>query len=175
MPPTTYLSSRLGELLTAATAGVTLARTGNAIPSRVFVSHGPPAVDFCTDDGLLAVYLDKPAVNLDEPSVRITEQVGPKKRMPILRMCIELWRCVPNLDEQGTPPTVTALTTSANGLANDLWALDTYLRANKATLFPTGLASTVIPNFSDPVPRNPSGNVAGWLLRVQVPVSDGGP
>lgn len=173
--PTTYLSGRLSELLTAATAGVTLARTGNAVPSRIYVSHGPPAVDFCDDNGLLAVYLDNPAVGLDAPSVRIAENTGPQKRMPVLRMCIELWRCVPNLDEQGNAPTAAVLTASANGLANDLWALDTYLRANQATLFPTGLAATVIPNFGDPIPRTPSGNVAGWLLRVQVPVSDAGP
>ena len=171
---TTYISSRLSELLTAAQAGLTLARTGNVIPSRVYVAHGPPAVDFCAE-GLLVVYLDNPAIGEDGPSVRKAEAVGPTKRMPILRMCIELWRCVPNVSDQGIPPSETDLTTSANGLANDMWALDTYLRVNKLTLFPTGLGSTVIPNFSDPVPLPPQGGMSGWRWRVQVPISDIGP
>lgn len=174
MAATTYISSRLGELFTAAQAGLTLARTGNAIPTRIYHSHGPPAVDFCEED-LLVVYLDNPAVSDDNPSQRIAENSGPQLRMPVLRMCIELWRCVPTLGADGTPPTVAALTTSADGLANDMWALDTYLRVNQATLFPTGLGTEVIPNFSDPAPLNPQGKMAGWRWKVQVPVSDAGP
>lgn len=174
MAATVYVSGRLGELYTAALAGLTLARTGNAVPTRTYHSHGPPAVDFCEED-MLAVYLDNPAVGEDGPSVRIAENTGPVKRMPILRMCVELWRCVPTVDELGNPPTAAALLASADGLANDMWALDTYLRANAATLFPTGMAGTVVPNFSDPVPLPPHGKMAGWRWRVQVPVSDAGP
>lgn len=175
MAPTTYLQARLGELLTAALAGLTLARTGNPIPSRSGHTHGPPVPDFCTDDGLLAVYLDNPAVSDDNPSQRITENSGPVMRMPVVRLCIDLYRCVPTLDGQGVPPSAAALTTSADGLANDMWALDTYLRVNQASLFPTGLGTEVIPNFSDPVPLNPLGGVGGWRWKIQVPVSDAGP
>lgn len=174
MPPTVYVQGRLGELMTAALAGLTLARTGNPVPTRTYHSHGPPAVDFCKED-VLAVYLDNPAVSDDNPSVRIAENQGPLKRMPVLRMAIELWRCVPGVDGDGIPPTAGALTASADGLANDMWALDTYLRTNKATLFPTGMDGTVIPNFSDPAPLPPRGNMGGWLWKIQVPISDGGP
>ena len=172
---TTYVQSRLGELLTAATAGLTLARTGNAIPSRLYVSHGPPAVDTCADDGLLCVYLDTPAVSLANPELRNAQQSGQFRMMPVLRMIIELWRCVPIPDGQGTPPTAAALTTSANALANDMWALLTYLETNRSSIFPTGLAATVIPNRGDPVPLPPKGGAAGWRVKIDTPINDGGP
>lgn len=174
MPATTYVGDRLLELLTACQAGLTLLRSGNAIPSRNLRTHGPPAVDLCVDDGLLAVYLDSPAVLFDRPSVRDARGVGQRHYEPVLRMVVELWRCVKGLDDSGHV-TVADLDQDASDLADDMWALVTYLGARLDSTFPTGLGGKVVMTLGDPVPLPPRGGVAGWRLSIQVPVSDGGP
>lgn len=176
MPTADYLEDRAHELLTAATTSLTLARTGNAVPSRIYLSHGPPAVDFCTADGLLTVYADTPAIKLVDPKADRSKNVGQIFTLPIYRLVVELWRCVPNLDAEGTPPTAAALDASATGLLRDLHALQTGLFLHKwaGTLFPAGMGCAD-PEISDPIPRNPEGSVAGWLIRVAIPLNDAGP
>lgn len=178
MPVASYLSARAQELLTAAQAALTLARTGNAVPARVYRSHGPPAVDWCNQD-LLVVYLDNPAEKLSNPAQGRAAQVSPGEylQMPIARFVVELWRCVPTIDSQGTPPTATALDTSASGLQIDIHALVTGLRLAQTggTLFPGAGLGCGDPMFGDPVPLVPQGAMAGWRIRVEYPMNDAGP
>jgi hypothetical protein len=101
-----YIADRAEELLDAAEASLTLARTGTAVPARTYRSHGPPAVDWCNED-LLVVYLDNPAIKLSNPSQNRALQAGQYETMPVARYVVELWRCAPNIDDQGTPPTAT--------------------------------------------------------------------
>lgn len=174
MPPTTYVADRLLELLTAAEAGLTLARTGNPIPTRNLRVHGEPAVDVCDDNGLLVVYSASPAVRLTDPRANDARNKGPHHFVPVLRMVVELWRCVPAVDDDGVP-TVTELDASAAALANDMWALVTYLGARLDGIFLTGLGAKVLAELGDPIPLGPRGQAAGWRLTVEIPVSDAGP
>lgn len=169
-----YLNLRLNELLTAAQAALTLVRSGNPIPSRVYVSHGPPAVDLCDDD-LLVVYLDNPAVRLTDPKADRTVQVGQFSVIPIARYIVEVWRCVPGPTDTSVP-SAAELNTSALALANDGWALWTGLRLAReaGTLFPAG------PQFDDaliqtPIPLPPQGSMGGWRIRVEAQTNDAGP
>lgn len=175
MPTATYFSNRLTELLAASVVALEVSRTGIAVPSRQYVSHGRPAVDFC-DTGILVVYGDAPSIQLSKPRQDIAEQAGQFMFMAIADMFVEVWRCAPSLDDTGGAPTATALTASATALAVDAHALWTGLvRAQTGgTLFPTGMAN-VRAEFGDVTPIGPQGGMAGWRMRVRYPMSDLGP
>lgn len=175
MATATYFSTRLTELLAASVVALEVSRTGIAVPSRQYVSHGRPAVDFC-DTGILVVYGDAPSIQLSRPRQDIAEQAGQFLLMAVAEMFVEVWRCVPNLDATGTPPTAAALTTSATQLAVDAHALWTGLvRAQTGgTLFPAGMPN-VRAEFGDLMPIGPQGNMAGWRMKIRYPMSDLGP
>lgn len=173
----TYFADRLAELLAASVVALEVSRTGVAVPSRQYISHGRPAVDFC-QTGILVVYGDAPSIQLRGPNPRqdIAEQAGQFMLMAIAEMFVEMWRCVPNLDDTGVAPTAAQLTASATQLAIDAHALWTGLvRAQTGgTLFPAGM-SNVRAEFGDPTPIGPQGGMAGWRMKVRYPMSDLGP
>lgn len=175
MPVASYFADRLTELLAASVVALEVSRTGVAVPSRQYISHGRPAVDFC-QTGILVVYGDAPSIQLSKPRQDIAEQAGQFMLMAIAVMFVELWRCVPNLDDTGVPPTATDLTSSATQLAVDAHALWTGLvRAQTGgTLFPTGMPN-VRAEFGDPTPIGPQGGMAGWRMKIRYPMSDLGP
>lgn len=176
MPTADLLATRLQELKAAAQASLTLARTGNPIPTRVYRSHGRPAVDVlcAADDGLLAVYLADPAVDLQRVEHGRAINVGQHGYMALVRAVVEIWRCVPTQTSSG-PPSATALDVSAEELARDGHALWTglHLRREAGTLFPTA-GNKVESRIGDPKPLAPRGGAAGWQITVEVGTTDVG-
>ncbi len=180
MPTATYASDRMTELLNAATIALALTRTGNALPARSLRTHNEPVVPVTDCADSLSVYLANPAIKLYRFSGVVQGrgvQSGPVNVEAVLRLYVELWRCVPGLEgADATEPSDASLDTSAAGLARDIWALWTGLKQAQAagTLFPGGFAQQLA-EFGDPVPLGPLGRMGGWRILVEVPTSDIGP
>ncbi len=181
MPATTYASDRMNELVSAATVALAVTRSGNTLPTRILRTHNQPVVPVTNCADSLSVYLANPAIRLRQVSQGRAVQSGPVFIMPILRMFVELWRCVPGLGAAGEEPTDTALNTSAGNLANDVWALWTGLKQqiDAGTAFTgLGIASApqgVLPMLGDPIPLGPQGRMGGFRILVETPTSDLGP
>jgi hypothetical protein len=173
MPATTFLADRMQDLLNAAQTALDVARTGNRNPGRIIRTHGPPAVDICSDD-LLCVYLAMPGLRLVEVSIGNAQNRMPKKLLPIADMNVELWRCTGSLDPVPAPNVLDGF---AAGLANDIWALFTGLQADidANTLFPGGNFPGTKAMIQDPNPLPPQGAMSGWRIKVSVPLNDKGP
>lgn len=118
-------------------------------PGRVYVAHGPPAWDLCTDDQL--------AVYVQPVTIRSSGRAGCQvQRLPVVH--VQLVRCVPGPDNNGTPPAAADLTASAVGLLDDLGRIIGAVTAQARDLF--GACDTV--RYGEASPLGPSGNAAAW-------------
>lgn len=147
-------------------------RTGHAAPARALVTHNVPAVDLCTDTGLLAVYL------FSAPHIhpRVTARApGACQVVATAEIIVEVWRCVPTMKDDGTPFPTVDYEDSALALAVDLWCLLNGLyyswRSGALTL---GEPCQAI-EFRTAQPLGPSGGVAGWRVPLHYTLADPAP
>lgn len=161
------LTDILDTILDIALDSLDVTRTGHPEPDRVLVSHGPPVVDVCPGSGLLAAYLG-PISDLQGGQSKGRFQGGLREVVPNVQVNVELWRCVPTVDDRGRPPSPTALTDSAHDLATDAWCLDTafYAAWLAGDLNPDDTVGSRSVTLGDLTPIAPSGGAAGWLKRV---------
>ena len=166
-----YLSDVLGEVLAHAVDGLDSARTGNPAPARVLIAHGPPAVDACEDDGLLAAYYD----GIDVEYLGRSGPPGNCAAIAAANVVIEVWRCYPTVTDQGDPPDPTDENAAAVALAADAWCLLTYItiQALGGTLVSGAGCGNVTLGSLEVL--EPEGGVAGIRLPVTVQLTDGGP
>lgn len=150
-PPS--LSSIAADLLGAAVAAL-----GTDAPDRRFVSHNAPAWDLCKWDQL-TVHL---------ASLQFKQSAGPRLRMtaPNPTWAIQIVRCVPQMEDNGHPPSADALSTSGQALLDDLDAIQQAVRADAAAIF--GGCEALA--FGQAVPLGPQGGVGGysWPISAEV-------
>jgi len=172
-----YLDTMAHDLLDAAADALSASRTGTAPPSRVYVSHGRPAVDICEDGdgtGQLSVYLE-PARGLtivaapDRPAV-------PRQILvePVALFVVEWWRCHIAFANDGSIPTADELDDAASLLLTDLWCVHTQLldEQRDGTLVSVNCSRVEVLGAQA---LGPQGGAAGWNIQVRVGLSDLGP
>lgn len=168
------LDEYAGSILNAAVAGLALATTGRAPPGSSWVSHGPPALEHCCDDGQVTVHLDR--LEVQPPEADTGVQI-PCAIVFVAHYVITLARCVPVLGDSMTETAVPAadLDIAAGDLLEDLWALVTELRdrIRANTLIVETNCRDV--RLDDATPLDESGGCAGWLVPLSVRVNDAGP
>jgi hypothetical protein len=174
--PSNYLHGIGTDILDAALNGLDQSCTGNPPPERVYVSHGPPAVDGCQNtNGQLSVHLDRLEMRPAGVQSRGVPGGYQCQVMPVARFVVELFRCVPVPNDRGVPPTEQALDDSAADLLMDAWSIITFLIAERASgdLIPGVGCDGVGIGFLLPIA--PQGGAAGWSFNVEVLLSDEGP
>lgn len=172
-----FVADRMLELLTAAEVSLTLARTGNPVPTRTGRTHGAPVAEVCEGSaygGQLNVYVDNPAITVEAQAQGRTHNIGARLWMPYLNLVVELWRCAPKVGP--VLPSAADLDAYAAAMAKDGFALVTGLEQAKigGTLF-----ASIPPNLEvrlgQLLPLPIQGGSGGWKMTVQVPVNDAGP
>lgn len=169
MGSATYLHDLVVDLLTAAESAIDPARTGNAsLPPRRYVSWGEPAWDVCVGDvdtgssGQLVAWWDE-----------VTTDVSATGRMcairHVARLCVEVVRCVPSLEADGSPHPPAVYEAAAEVLSRDLWSLVTGLDEFWTSL---GCESITVDEIT---PRGPDGGAAGARVCARVALNDRGP
>jgi hypothetical protein len=142
---------------------IALSTEGLTVPSRRFTTTGSVALDLFTDDcnELFVVTWVRM-----EPEGGIGQVV--KCAMPFIgRFVIGLFRCVPTLDDNGSAPTITDLSTSGEELATDAMTL-------AKVLVDGHLAGTLLPGrfgvvgIGDISAYGPSGGLGGVQATVFV-------
>lgn len=160
--PADYLQILASDLLAAALAGLAPARTGNPEPDRVYISHGAPAWDDCDGSGQLSVWVG--------PIQHVQVALGNVCQIrPSAPLCVTLLRCVPTMNDDGSPPSAAALTASAGELNRDVWSLLTELYA-----FAAALGCDMV-DVGSAEPLGPEGGLAGWRVCLDVLLNDSGP
>lgn len=163
--PVDFIQQLLEDLLAAAEAGIAEPITGNADPCRVFVSHTAPPWDLgdCGQGagGCATLAVWHGPLEFD--------QIGDTKCQFHIstQLCIDLLRCVPTLEEEGSAPPDAELTESAAGLNRDIWAL-------QAAVFDF-LADEVGCELVTMVPAEPlapQGGIAGWRFCFFLTLND---
>lgn len=115
-----YLYDLADSILTLATSYISVDRTGNKKPDRIFVSYGTPVADSCCDQGgQLTVHLA--AFNTDGNAIEHDTNKCLVRRHA--RFLITLYRCHPTQLGK-TIPTQKKLDDAALCLYKDLWALE---------------------------------------------------
>lgn len=120
-----YLDAIARDVLGHANDALTAARTGHAAPTRSYVSHGTPAVPLCSDGtGQVSVHLD----HIEYRGLVLSAQTPRTKPVvPVGDYRIQLWRCVPTLNDDGQAPDADAEGEAAFGLNVDAWCLAPYI------------------------------------------------
>lgn len=169
-----YLHERAQDLLDDSLLGLAAARTGHAVPSRVYVSHGTPAVDVCEGStGQLTVHL------FPSRPIIMTSLAKDGRRQCLVRLTanfrVQVWRCALSVDDDG-PVGATALGDIDEVLSRDLWSLLTYLHAQRAAgqLF-DGVSTCDVVTIGEPRLLEESGLAAGWEVPVTLDLNDAGP
>jgi len=175
--PASYLYDLAEQLRIQAVAGVSLARTGHAVPARTFVAHGEPVSELCEEDQL-TVHLDvrQPVASRPPSRATVPGHHGQSSGVQLVAtLWVTLFRCVPGTEEDGSAPPAADLNTSARDLLVDAWALVTWLWARWAAkdLF-TGMVAPAV-SIGDVELLPPRGLTAGWRVPVTVQLSDPGP
>lgn len=161
----TALVTQGDALLDAATDALVAATTGHAAPGFAFLSHGPPNLELCCDDGLVAVWLDSIT---HEPLNAPTEDPGCLVENYAF-WTVGVYRCWPSGDQAA--PTAGEYDTATEDLLRDAWALLTefYDRNRAGTLLPGCDCQTVA--FGALTPSEAQGGCAGWEFRLKVDLS----
>lgn len=165
----TYLGNLAQALLDSAAAALVQASTGRAAPSVTVLSHGPPPLEWCCNDGMLAVHLASVTHGpSDVPHV-------PCGVDPVARFVVTVARCWPAMDDSGLLDADEFDTAAADHL-EDLWCLLTefYDRLAAGTLFPGQVTCEQV-EIGDAEPLDAEGGCAGWTIEVTVHLNDSGP
>jgi hypothetical protein len=151
------------------------AAEGIDLPDRRYVHHGEPAHDYgpevdpdCT--GQLTINWE--FVGSGQPGAETSD--SNKQRgcvlIDFIEYAIELVRCVPTLQEDGTPPTVIALDDSALDLAVDGYVL----RRSVYDAWSSGIFCQCQDiQIARMTAISPRGGVAGWRQTLQVELTCG--
>lgn len=154
--PVSTLADLADALLTEASAGLDVARTGHPNFARQFVSHNAPAWEVCAASQL--------TVHTASLSHRQPTTKAPCMIWPRLELHVQFVRCVTTEPIEG--PDAAALDVDATGLLVDLQALVSWLYDH-----PIGGACEEI-QFGNAIPLGPSGGIAGYDVAVFVGVND---
>lgn len=153
-------------LLTAVEDGA--AAEGVTLPARRYVAHMLPSAD-CDQ---LTVHVER---TFGYEGALEAEQLLPQyaRAGHALRgatYVVQLWRCVPALDDNGNPPTAAALQASAQEIdADAVLLVNSVLAAERAGDLP-GCSGVAIENWT---PLTASGGLGGGELRVRVTLGGG--
>ncbi len=166
-----YLDGLAQALLESALAGLAPATTGRPAPSTAAISHGPPPLAWCCNDGMLTVHLVEVSHQLS-----VTEL--PQAHCAIVPMAkfeITIARCWPTMDDSGHLAAVD-MDEAAGDLLEDLWSVLTelYDRLFDATVFPGQITCEQVV-IGSATPLEAQGGCAGWTLEVEVYLNDSGP
>lgn len=173
----TYLYDIADDILDVAADALAQTRTGHKTPVRSNVSWGAPPNDGFDDDctGQLTVHLDSPQPSLSHDFVRTFDK---QDHMIVVKAhyTITLFRCVPQLDDDGGAPTSEALAQSAQDLLTDLWCLMTglYAALQTHTLY-TGQQRSNDVSIGLVQSLDPQGGYGGFIVRLSVLLNDPGP
>lgn len=121
--PATILADVLQDILECGEASLIAA--GRDLPARRFVSHGQPPGELLTGDGdecspsTLAAWCARITVP-PKPQGMTGSGCSTKS---IVELHLTLYRCVPTLLEDGSPPDPADLDASGKALATDGWVL----------------------------------------------------
>ena len=177
--PVNFLDTVATSLLDALVDGLALATTGNDPPTRTYVAHGAPAWDGCGDCDTEFGSGGQAAVWLERVEHRpVTSQGGSVASAgcavdPWGIFVLEWARCVPGLTEAGWP-SEDNLDLSAGKLLIDLWAVLTEVYDRAATGPIAGMGCQGV-EMGDATPLEPSGQCAGWSVRVAIGLIGFGP
>lgn len=145
----------LGDLAETllATVASTLEAAGRPL-QRSYVSHGPPAWDGCGTD--------QATVHLQPLTFRSSGSGRQMQTQLRAGLTVQMVRCVPVPDDQGTPPTEAQLGDSARALIDDL------ARVVYAVADGTVFASCAAVSYGEAAPLGPLGGMAGWTWPITV-------
>ena len=150
------------SLLDVAAAALTAA--GQDVPDRVFISASQPPAEPTECAETLAAW----------PGPLRTVPVPPLQKRgctskTLAELHVTLYRCVPIMQEDGTPPTVAELDASGKSLAVDGWVIwRAVLRAwSDGTLF-DDISCQSIDLSRGMINLPPLGGIAGWDITVLV-------
>lgn len=169
-----FLDSISQSLLTTCSAALSKDRTGNDPPLRQNVTWGTPPNDAGKTCGQLTVGLD-PSNAIKHDWLR-----APNRQDNLIvawgQFVITLFRCVPTMNDKGTPPSPDDLTQSAAGLSRDMWALmqGLYVAMHSHSLYTGQIAANDV-NIGLVHPLTPSGGYAGFEVRLAILLADQGP
>ena len=154
------------DLLGAAETAIGEPCTGHALPGRRYVSFDEPAHDLCTDDdtdgsGQLVVWWG-PIV----PTVQTRGKMCVVQ--PRGQLCVELARCVPDLDENGQPFPAATYDAAAEFMLTEAWPL---LRGVTDWLAGLGCTWRVIQSGISSV----GGGMAAFRVCAEVEINDPDP
>jgi hypothetical protein len=172
-----FLADLSDDLLACALRGLAETRTENPEPDRVFPHHAVPPVDVCVDStGQLTVHWDV-SRGIHGLAAIPRQPVAPKTCAVLWQgiMVVQLWRCWPGPDQQGTPPPLETVADATDALQRDGWCLLTQVTGEHfaGTLFAdVGCEQVTLGSL---VPLGPLGNAAGWQMTLTVALEDGGP
>lgn len=168
MTITSYLYDLQQGMLDQAALWLSQDRTGVEPPERVYVSFGTPPADAAC--GQLAITFDS-----DFPSITHNETRQRCAFIPRGRFAFFLYRCVPVVDDDGSPPLADEISQSSADITAQLWA---FLHGLYASVIDGSLyAGVECDTFSvDEVQvLPPLGGVAGFKVAFSIPLNDGGP
>lgn len=143
-----------------------LTSMGVSIPDRVYVA---PALDIAFDCEQLTVHLARIISNFqggDTPYPVVTHA----KQRKSAELFVTLVRCVPTMNDDGTPPSVGDLQASAEVLVNDMFCLRRAVEQieHQHLLLPINVPATVGPAQS----MGPSGGVAAAQVMYTAEIQD---
>jgi hypothetical protein len=153
----------LAESLRATGADGLLA-VGREVPERTFLSHGQPPGEPTECAETLASWIAGIALTPPPP----TGKRGCTSKS-VLSLHLTLYRCVPTMDDDGTPPAPDELSLSAEGLQFDGWGMwrEVHRGWTSGTLF-DDLGCEAIDLSRGMVVLPPLGGLAGWDITVLV-------
>lgn len=117
-----YLHDVAVDLLSAAEAAIDPVCTGHVLPGRRYVNWSEPAIDLCSDDtgtdgsGQLVVWWDS-------IGARVVTQGNVCAVRLLGTICVQLARCVPDLDEHGQAHDPAMYEAAAEFMHGDAWPL----------------------------------------------------
>lgn len=152
----------LSSLLATASGALTAA--GQSVPVRQFVSASQPPAEPTECAETLAVW--------SGPLRTVPPPPGGKRgctSKTIAELHVTLYRCVPTMQETGTPPIPADLDASGSSLAVDGWVIwrGVLTKWSDGTLFPD-LGCEQVDLTRGAVNLPPLGGLAGWDVTVLV-------
>lgn len=161
MPESDRVWDALVAVLQAAEGA--LGAQGLSIPSRVYVSPGPPAAD-CDQLTAHAVSIMPGLPGQETAPYGLQSTAGPVMRT--LTVMVQIRRCVPVPNDQGQPPQASSLEAAAKIIARDGWTL--WRGLVLAYMDGTLLGGCDRAAISAAIPSEAEGGLAGWDIEIAV-------
>lgn len=160
--PATILADVAQDLLDNGVASLTAA--GRTIPDRLMVTHGQPVGEMLEDCvETLAAWVSAIGIPPRPPG---TNHAGCSTKS-VVSLNLTLYRCVPTMQEDGSPFEPAVYDASGKALATDGWVLWFGILAawGDGSLFEDlGLACSAFDVSGGTISLPPTGGLAGWNL-----------